>query len=226
MRPLAIVLLSLLLLLPGLPPGRAAAREIAVTTEPVRILAFGDSLTAGWGISPPASVPSYIETALLKQAMPVTMINAGVPGDSTVAALQRFEAALACRPDMVILALGANDTLHAIDPARTEANLAAMLEALAARGIPALLAGIRPLRALGADYDRQFQAQFIRLAARYRVVFYPDYLEGVAGDPRMLQRDGLHPNRKGTKEIARRLLPLVGDMVARIRAERAAAPKP
>lgn len=197
-----------------------------MTMHPIRILAFGDSLTAGWGVVPPSSVPACLEAALQKQGIAVSFINEGIPGDTTVGGIQRFEGALACNPDLVILELGANDNRQAIAPERTEANLDSMLKILSERGIPTLLAGIRQLRDLGPEYNTWFQSLFANLATRHGVVLFPDYLEGVAGKPEFLQKDGLHPNYKGTMEIARRLLPLVTDMVRNIQATKAATLQP
>lgn len=197
-----------------------------MTMQPMRILAFGDSLTSGWGVTPSSSVPACLEAALQKQGVDVCFINKGIPGDTTVGGLKRFEAALACNPDLVILELGANDNLQAIAPARTEANLDAMLKILSERGIPTLLAGIRPLRDLGPEYNTWFQSLFSNLAIRHEVVLFSDYLEGVAGKPEFLQKDGLHPNYEGTMEIARRLLPLVTGMVRNIQDAKAANLQP
>jgi acyl-CoA thioesterase-1 len=202
------------------------AKEIPMTMQPVRILAFGDSLTAGWGVKPPSNVPACLEAALQKQGIAVSFINKGIPGDTTAGGLKRFEGALACNPDLVILELGANDNLQAIAPDRTEANLNAMLQILFDKGIPTLLAGIRPLRDLGPEYHVRFQSLFSNLADRHGAAFYADYLEGVAGNPEFLQKDGLHPNYEGTMEIARRLLPLVTDMVLNIQAAKAANLQP
>jgi acyl-CoA thioesterase-1 len=184
-----------------------------MTIHAVRILAFGDSLTAGWGIVPSSSVPACLEAALQKQGIAVSFFNQGVPGDTTAGGLKRFESALACNPDLVILELGINDNLQAIAPDQTEANLDAMLKILSEKGIPTLLTGIRPLRDLGPEYKGWFESLFSNLAARHGAALYPDYLEGVAGKSTLLQRDGLHPNREGTKEIARRLLPVVTAMI-------------
>ena len=156
--------------------------------HPVRILAFGDSLTAGWGVTPPSSVPACLEAALQKQGIAITFINEGIPGDTTVGGLKRFKRALACNPDLVILELGANDNLQAISPDRTEANLDAMLQTLSDKSIPVLLAGIRPLRDLGPEYNSRFQSLFLNVAGRHGAVFYSDFLEGVAGKPAFLQK--------------------------------------
>jgi len=185
-------------------------------SRPVHVLAFGDSLTAGFGVVRHASVPARLEKILRQQGLNVTFTNAGLSGDTSAGGLVRFEQALAGHPDLVMLELGANDNLQAIDPARTEANLAAMLTRLQQGGIPALLIGIRPLRNLGAQANARFSAIFTRLAATYGIPLYPDLLAGVAGRPGLLLRDGLHPNSKGTREMARRLAPLLAERLRNI----------
>lgn len=194
-----------------------------MTKRPVRILAFGDSLTAGWGVEPPNSVPACLEGSLQKQGIATTFINKGIPGDTTVGALKRFDAALTCNPDLVILELGANDNRQAIPLDRTRSNLDSMLQTLSDKNIPTLFAGICLLRDLGPEYNAGFQSLFAELATQYKAVFYPDYLEGVAGHPDLLQKDLLHPNLAGTLEIARRLLPLVTDMIRKFETSQTAA---
>jgi acyl-CoA thioesterase-1 len=190
--------------------------DTPMTSRPVHVLAFGDSLTAGFGVVPHASVPARLEKILRQQGLNVSFTNAGLSGDTSAGGLARFEQALTGNPDLVMLELGANDNLQAIDPGQTETNLAAMLTLLKQRGIPALLIGVRPLRDLGEQTNGRFCAIFTRLAATYDIPLYPDLLAGVAGHPKLLLRDGLHPNSKGTKEMARRLAPLLAQLVRNI----------
>ncbi|MGE4492260.1 MAG: arylesterase [Syntrophotalea sp.] len=194
--------------------------------QPVRILAFGDSLTAGWGLQPSKTVPACLESTLIKEGFDVSFINAGVPGETTEGGIRRFEKALGCNPDLVILELGANDNLQALPLTVTKTNLDAMLGILAARNIPALFAGIRPLRDLGPDTNFRFVSLFHELASRHAVPFYPDYLDGVAGNPMLLQKDGLHPNARGAREIAKRLRPLVIDMLRALEGSAPAGSQP
>jgi len=183
-------------------------------SAPVRILAFGDSLIAGFGLPEAATPPVRLEKRLAAANLTCRVINAGVPGDTSAGGLARLEQTLAAAgPDLVILELGANDNLQGWPPEQTEANLDAMLTLLARRRITTLLAGVRPLRHLDESVNLRFQAIFPRLAARHGTPFYPDFLEGVAGNPRLLLRDGLHPNGKGAKEIVGRIAPLVTDLV-------------
>jgi acyl-CoA thioesterase-1 len=155
----------------------------------------------------------------------VRVLDGGVSGDTTAGGLARLDWALADRPDAVIVELGGNDGLRALPPAQTEANLAAILDRLAARGTPALLAGMLAPPNLGAAYGGEFAAVFHRLAqARPGVVFYPFFLDGVAADPALNQPDGIHPNAAGVAEIVRRILPAVEALLAKVPG--AAPPRP
>ena len=184
--------------------GSSAARA-----EPLRILAFGDSLTAGFGLGAGEGFAPQLERALAQEGLQVEVIDAGVSGDTTAGGLARLDWALAERPDLVILELGANDMLRGVDPAETRANLEAMLSKLKAAGTGVLLAGMRAAPNLGAEYRRDFEGLYRELAARYGVPLYPFFLEGVAMDPKLSLPDGLHPNAAGVAEIVRRILPHV-----------------
>ena len=189
---------------------RAQAREI-------RIMMLGDSITAGYGLPRAQALPVRLEAALRAKGLDIRIIDAGVSGDTTAGGRARLDWALADRPQAVIVALGGNDGLRGIEPRNTEANLAAILDALAARGLPAMLAGMLAPPNLGAEYGRDFAATFARLsAARPAVVFYPFLLEGVAGDPALNQPDRIHPNDAGVAELVRRMLPAVESLIARV----------
>jgi acyl-CoA thioesterase-1 len=178
---------------------------------------LGDSITSGYGLPRGQALPVRLEAALRAGGREVRVIDAGVSGDTTAGGRARLDWALADRPDAVIVALGGNDGLRGIEPRNTEANLAAILDALAARGLPAMLAGMLAPPNLGADYGREFAATFARLAAaRPRVVFYPFLLDGVAGEPSLNQPDRIHPNEAGVAELVRRMLPAVDSLLARI----------
>ena len=197
-------------MLPFIPARRAEAREI-------RIMMLGDSITAGYGLPRGQALPVRLEAALRARGHDIRIIDAGVSGDTTAGGRARLDWALADRPQAVIVALGGNDGLRGIEPRSTEANLAAILDALAARGLPAMLAGMLAPPNLGAEYGRDFAATFARLsAARPEVVFYPFLLDGVAGDPALNQPDRIHPNDAGVAELVRRMLPAVESLVARV----------
>lgn len=188
----------------------------ASAARPLRILAFGDSLLAGFAVSSKAAFPVRLEKALRSMGFAVELINAGRPGDTTAGGRARLEQALACEPDLVILELGVNDNLQGFDPAVTESNLDAMLVRLKQRNIAVLLAGIHPLRDLGEAYRAGLAAVFSRLAEKYQALLYPDFLAGVAGRPEFNKADGIHPNPKGIDEIVRRVAPLVADLLKRV----------
>lgn len=197
-------------MLPLLAATPAAAREM-------RLMMLGDSITAGYGLPRGQALPVRLEAALRERGRAVRVLDAGVSGDTTAGGRARLDWALADRPDAVIVALGGNDGLRGLAPAATQANLAAILDALKARGLPAMLAGMLAPPNLGADYGREFAATFTRLAeARPEVVFYPFLLDGVAGDPSLNQPDRIHPNEAGVAELVRRMLPAVESLLGRV----------
>lgn len=190
------------------------------TPQPLRILAFGDSLVAGFALSPTAGFTAQLEKTLSTGGFSVTVINAGIPGDTSEGGRRRLKQALEIRPDLVLLELGANDNLLGLSPAHLEANLEAIIQHLQRNRIPILLAGIEPLRDLGENYRRDFNEVFVRLATRHNLVLYPDFLAGVAGHPDLLKRDGIHPNPKGVKTIVRQLEPLIIEILHSLQADR------
>jgi acyl-CoA thioesterase-1 len=179
----------------------------AAWAAPLKILAFGDSLTAGYGLAEAEGFPEQLEAALRGAGVEAEVLNGGVSGDTTAGGLARLDWALADKPDLVILELGSNDALRGLDPAATESNLDAMLERLAAAKVPVLLAGMLAPRNLGADYAEAFDAIYPRLAEKHDVPLYPFFLDGVATDTALNQADGIHPNDEGVAVIVERLLP-------------------
>jgi acyl-CoA thioesterase-1 len=187
----------------GAAPGRAAA------PPPLEILAFGDSLFAGYGVAPADGFPAQLERALKADGRAVRVVNAAVSGDTTEDGLARLDWSLADKPGLVLLELGANDALRGLDPDRARANLDLILARLKAAGIPVLICGMLAPRNLGAAYAAKFDPIYPALAAKYQVPLYPFVLDGVALDPALNQGDGLHPNPKGVAIIVRRILPAV-----------------
>lgn len=196
----------------------AAADGAVLDRRPLRILAFGDSLVAGFAVPRKAGFTVQLEKSLQATGYVAEVINAGIPGDTSDGGRARLEQALCVEPDLVLLELGANDNLLGLAPATLEANLEAILQVLRQRGIPVLLTGIEPLRDLGANYRAEFTAVFARLAEKHQLPFYADFLAGVAGRPELNKNDGIHPNPKGIKEIVRRLLPLVIETLQKLSA--------
>lgn len=182
-----------------------------------RLLALGDSLVAGYGLPPGQGFVPRLEAALAAAGRDVRVLDAGVSGDTSAGGLARLDWALAERPDAVLVELGANDGLRGMPPADLRRNLTAILDRLAARRLPTLLAGMYAPPNLGAAYGREFAAVFADLAAaRPDVVFVPFFLDGVAADAALNQPDGIHPNAAGVAIIVRRLLPAVLTLLDRV----------
>lgn len=186
----------------------------AVAGTPV-IVAFGDSLTAGFGLQNSDSFPAQLEKALKARGQDVKVINAGVSGDTAAAGLARLDWALPDDASGVIIELGANDALQGLDPAATKATLEKIITDVKARGLPILLAGMEAPRNLGKDYVEQFRALYADLAARYDLILYPFFLDGVALDDKYLMGDGLHPNAAGVARIVEGILPKVEELLAK-----------
>lgn len=176
------------------------------------ILAFGDSLTAGYQLRPGEGFAPQLEAALKAKGRAVTVVNAGVSGDTTAQGKARLAwvlAGLKTKPDLVILELGANDMLRGQPPATARANLDAMITTFKAKGIPIVLAGMLAQPNLGANYARDFNGLYPALANKHGVALYPFFMDGVAAVPGMQLGDGLHPTPKGVKVIVNRMLPVI-----------------
>jgi acyl-CoA thioesterase-1 len=184
----------------------------AATPAPQTIVAFGDSLTAGYMLRPGEGFAPQLEAALKARGHAVTVVNAGVSGDTTAQGKARVGwvlAGLKARPDLVILELGANDMLRGQPPATAKANLDAMIAAFKAKGARVILAGMLAQPNLGPNYARDFNAMYPSLAKAQGVALYPFFMDGVATVPGMQLSDGLHPTPKGVKVIVGKMLPLV-----------------
>jgi len=179
----------------------------------MRILALGDSITAGYGLPPEEALPVKLEQRLKTDGFDVSVINGGVSGDTTAGGLARLDWALGDHPQYAIVALGANDALRGLDPAQADVNLDKILARLQAAGVKALLVGMRAPTNWGRTYQTQFDAIYPKLAAKYNVPLYPFLLEGVALDAKYNQGDGLHPNPAGVALIVEHLAPLVEAML-------------
>lgn len=183
--------------------------------EPVQIVAFGDSLTAGFGLPQSASFPVQLEKALRARGQTAVVANAGVSGDTTSGGLKRFDWAVPKNTDAVILELGANDALRGLPPQAAKRNLDKIIARLRERRIAVLVAGMRALRNWGNDYQLQFDGIFSDLATKHGTLLYPFFLDGVALERELNLEDGLHPNAKGIDEIVKRILPKVEKLIAR-----------
>jgi acyl-CoA thioesterase-1 len=180
----------------------------------LKLVAFGDSLSAGYNLPASAAFPTVLEQALRQKGLAVEIVNAGVSGDTTQGGLERLDWSVPEGADGVILELGANDALRGVDPALTRKNLEAMIARLTERKIPVLLAGMYAPRNLGEDFAKRFDAIYPELAKKHGLVLYPFFLEGIAGDRALNQADGLHPTADGVSVIVRTILPTVERFIA------------
>jgi len=180
-------------------------------------VALGDSLTAGYGLPDADGFVPRLQAALGGSGAEVTIDNAGVSGDTASDGLARLDWSVPEGSDAVILELGANDMLRGVKPEVTYAALDAILSRLAARHVAVLLCGMRAAPNLGAEYGQAFERIYPDLAAKYGVALYPFFLDGVAGDLKLLQHDGLHPNAAGVGVIVQRILPQVQELIGHIR---------
>lgn len=182
------------------------------------VLAFGDSLYAGYGVGQNESFPHRLEKALKAQGAAVEVRNAGVSGETTQGGLQRLEFTLdglPRKPDLVLLGLGGNDMLRGLDPEESEKNLRAMLDILKARKLHVVLTGMLAAPNMGADYAKRFNAIYPALAKDYKLPLYPFFLDGVIGKPQYMQADSVHPNPAGVDVIVSKIAPLVsGDLAS------------
>jgi acyl-CoA thioesterase-1 len=194
--------------------------ESVAQTKPIKIVALGDSLTAGFGVDDRDSFPSRLDAALKARGYHVIVSNAGVSGDTVDDGLARLDWALGDDVDAVIVALGANDALRGLNPAATRANLDMLVGRIVSRGLPVLVAGMAAPRNLGEAYVAAFDGLFVDVATKYGALFYPFFLDGVVLNPRLNQPDGIHPNPAGVAVIVERILPSVEKLVARAKARR------
>lgn len=184
---------------------------------PIKILAFGTSLTQGYGLPPGTEYTTVLQEKLKVAGIDAKIINAGVSGDTSADGLSRLDWSLADKPQAAIVEMGSNDALRGLAPAQTEKNLNAILARLKAAHVAVLLCGMHAPRNLGPEYAAQFDAIYPKLAKQYGVVFYPFILDGVALNPKLNQADGIHPNPAGVKIIVGHILPYVRKLIETVR---------
>jgi acyl-CoA thioesterase I len=206
------------------PTGPAFAAD--ARSKPIKIVAFGDSLTAGFLLTSSQAFPAQLQKAITDKGHLVEIINAGVSGDTTSGGLERLDWSIPDGTDAVILELGANDALRGIAPEVARKNLDAMLAKLKARNIDVLLAGMAAPENWGKDYSDDFNKIYRDLSAQYGCLFYPFFLDGVALKPELNLSDGLHPTGKGIAVIVERMMPMVEQLLERVRTRRLAATNP
>ncbi len=219
-RPLVNMLAGFLLFAAATFSSMAAAH--AKTDKPIRIVAFGDSLSSGYGLRQSQAFPVQLQKELKARGHNVVVSNAGVAGDTTAAGLARLDWSIGDDVDAVILEFGANDALRGIDPKVTRENLQKILAKLKQRNIPVLLAGMRSPANWGDSYAEDFDVIFPDLAKEHELLFYPFFLEGVILNAKLNQDDGMHPNSNGVAEIVRQIVPSVEELIAKAEALRAA----
>ena len=180
------------------------------------LLALGDSLTAGYGLEAGHAMPDVLVAALKAQGKDITIINAGVSGDTAAQGAARLDWALTQDVKALIVELGANDALRGLPPEQTDQALRQIMDKAAAKNLPVLILGMKAPPNLGADYQTKFDTIYPKLATDYNALLYPFYLEGVAAHAELNQQDGIHPNDKGLAIIVPKLMPLVDQLVARL----------
>jgi acyl-CoA thioesterase-1 len=193
--------------------------SVSAAERAIKVVALGDSLTAGFQLRGSAAFPVQLERALKAKGFAVEVANAGVSGDTSSGGLARLDWSVPEGTDAVILELGANDMLRGIDPKVTRDALSEIVQRLKARRIEVLLCGMLAAPNMGADYGRAFDAIYPELAAANDLLLYPFFLDGVVADPKLNIGDGLHPTGEGVAKIVSGILPKVEAMLARIRAK-------
>lgn len=178
-------------------------------------MAFGDSLTAGFGVGPGLSYPDFLQKELDAAGYSYRVVNEGISGDTTSGGVARVSLVLSHKPSIVILALGANDGLRGIPVARTRENLDQMMAEITQAGARILLAGITLPRNYGPDYIGQFDRIYPELAAKHKTALLPFLLEGVALNPKLMLPDALHPNANGNRAVAANVMKAVRPLLAR-----------
>ena len=211
-------LLAKLLIVALVVTGLVVTEPVAAqkTATPIRIVAFGDSLTAGYRLAPRDAFPAKLEKALRAKGHRVEVANAGVSGDTTSAALARLDWAVPDGTGIVILEFGANDALRGQDPSAAKRNLEAMIQRIKAKGSAVLLAGMIAPKNWGNDYSTRFDAMYSELAKTHDLALYPFFLDAVAFKPELNLDDGMHPNARGVDVIVERILPHVERMMTAV----------
>jgi acyl-CoA thioesterase-1 len=190
-----------------------------IQTAPIQIVAFGDSLTAGYGLPDKEGFVPRLQAVLAAKGVAATIANAGVSGDTASDGLARLDWSVPQGTDAVILELGANDMLRGIRPEITRDALDKILQRLTARHIAVMLCGMRAAPNLGAEYGQAFERIYPELAAKYGTLLYPFFLDGVAGDLKLTQADGMHPNAMGVGVIVERILPKFLQLIDEVRSQ-------
>jgi acyl-CoA thioesterase I len=217
-----LVEMGALLVLFNVATGSGIGRAQSAADTPIKIVAFGDSLTAGYLLPPNEAFPVVLAKALAARGHKVEILNAGVSGDTTAAGRDRIAWAVPPETEAVILELGANDALRGLDPGKARENLEWMITTIKAQGADILLAGMVAPSSMGEAYFKPFDAMYPALAQKHGLLLYPLFIEATALKPDLNLPDGLHPNAKGVVAIVASILPRAEELIARVKARRAA----
>jgi len=192
--------------------GSDAAGDRRPPANPLKIVAFGDSLTSGHRLPRREAYPAQLEADLRAAGVPATVVNQGVSGDTSAGGVRRLEAALAEQPQILIVAFGANDGLRGVPVPQLRANLERIISTAQARGVSVLLCGMEALPLYGWQYTMDFHQLFADVASKYNVPLVPFMLNGVLGNPDLMTSDGVHPNAAGAKIMADNIFPFVREL--------------
>ncbi len=204
--------------------GQTSLSRDAARIDWPRIVAFGNSLTAGFGVGPDQTYPARLQRRLDEAGYRIRVINAGVSGETSAGGLRRVDWVLKSQPRLVILELGANDGLRGLNPAQTRANLAQIIQRFQSAGVPVVLAGMKVPPNYGEEFTARFAAIYPELARTYQLPFLPFFLDGVATRQGLNQADGIHPTGEGYQIIVDHLMPVLEPLLAEISAKHASAP--
>lgn len=188
----------------------------AALAKPVTLLVLGDSLTAGLGLEPQDAFPAKLEAALKPRHPDLTIVNAGVSGDTAADGLARLDWALTDDVGGLIVGLGANDALRGLDAAQTEMALDGIMLKAQQRNLPVLILGMKSPPNMGPDYVARFDGLYPRLAEKHGALLYPFFLDGVAANASLNQADGIHPNAQGVDAIVKKVIPSVEELIGKV----------
>jgi acyl-CoA thioesterase I len=191
------------------------SNPLPAVAETKRVVAFGDSLSAGYNLPEAEGFPKQLEAALKTKGLDVVVENASVSGDTSTGGLERLDWSVADGTQLVILELGGNDALRGIDPALTRSNVDAMLTRLKERNIEVVLAGMLAPPNMGDTYATAFNAIYPDMAAKHQVPLYPFFLDGVITVNELMLEDGIHPNAKGVARIVEGIAPIIAEALAK-----------